>query len=130
MYVSETMPKRFCGVPTFFRACCQEAAQSRGRQGSGGYANAGYHLTRHVTRLIPFDTEPEEWATETEKLGYLLMPGEDRVNRALRDDDAVWRWFTEHMPRCMELVPTRRRGQFVKGAYQCAEEEDFDWTDV
>jgi hypothetical protein len=29
------------------------------------------------------------------------------------------RWFTEHFPKCMNLVPRRRRRKLIEGAFAC-----------
>lgn len=98
------------GVPSFFRACCFEAAQG----GESGYFGAGWHLANSLGSQIPDDLEIEEWQDEIDALQELLA-----------DDDGqgVWAWFRYHYPKCMALVPTRRREQFVAGVRQ-ADEDD------
>lgn len=98
------------GVPTFFRACCHEASQGN----EWTYAHPGYHLAIHLWGQQPYDMDDDQWAKET-----------DRLTNALdhQDDDAVWNWFKEHFPKCMKLVPTRRKAQFVAGVRQAYEEE-------
>lgn len=95
----------FQGVPSFFRACCHEAAsQSDGLN----YAHSGFHLMRHLPDRIPHGAERREWM---EELSYLDKLFEDE------EFDLALRWFTEHFPRCMNLVPRRRRRKFIEGAY-------------
>jgi len=106
--------RRICGqhtgVPSFFRACCHEAR--RGNRCT--YAHPGYHLTIHLWSQQPYDMDDDKWAKET-----------DRLTNALdqHDDDGVWNWFKEHFPKCMKLVPTRRKAQFVAGVRQAYDEE-------
>jgi Protein of unknown function (DUF1778) len=99
------------GVPGFFRACCSEAAV-----GGNGYVGAGLHLAGSLGSASPYD-DLNEWEIEVEKLRQLLI-----------DDDVrgVWSWFKQHFPRCMELVPARRRDQFVAGARQAWEDTNLD----
>ena len=94
----------FGGVPSFFRACCWTA---RGG-GDVGYDHPGRELARHVESLDPYDATPDAWAAEIERLRVLVEQ---------RDDRAVITWFVEHYPRCLSLVPKRRREAFLRGAY-------------
>jgi hypothetical protein len=100
----------FRGVPTFFRACC--AAASTG--GSLGYDHAGRELTRHLHNLIPDDLGFEEWESECKSLCTLIQK---------RDDDAVEQWFVSRYPRCLALVPKRRRAAFLQGVYWMANQQ-------
>jgi hypothetical protein len=101
------------GVPTFFRACCAEA--SRGNECT--YAHPGYHLAIHLWEQQPYDMDADAWAKETERLTKALDQ---------QDNDGVWNWFKEHYPKCMKLVPARRKGQFVAGVRQAYGQEEFD----
>jgi hypothetical protein len=98
------------GVPSFFRACRHGA--SRGNEWT--YAHPGYHLAVHLWDQQPYDLDGDQWAKET-----------DRLTNALdqQDGDGVWNWFKEHFPKCMRLVPPRRKAQFVAGVRQAYEEE-------
>lgn len=102
------------GVPGFFRACCWEAT----RGGCSGYQNAAYQLARHLYHQSPHDIEEDEWAAEVEKLFPLL----DR-----EDVDAVWGWFHLHYPKCMKLVPARRKEQFVAGVLNAYRDEEIQF---
>lgn len=94
----------FEGIPSFFRACCREARSG----GSISYARAGRELARHVEDLIPYDADSDEWAAEVDHLEALI---------ADRRDEHVWNWFQRRYPRCMQLVPKRRRQAFLAGVY-------------
>ena len=97
----------FRGVPTFFRCCCIEAA----RQHYGlDYSNPGYHLMLHLADQSPDEASPEEWEREIESLHSLL--------EAESIDSAI-DWFVDHYPRCMALIPKRRRLKFIEGVVQC-----------
>jgi uncharacterized protein (DUF1778 family) len=97
------------GVPTFFRACCFEAAQG----GANGYKIAAWHLSNSLGSQQPYDLDDEEWERVLEAL-----------KQAITDDDdvAIWNWFKRHYPRCMALVPARRREQFVAGVRRAEED--------
>ncbi len=110
---------RFRGVPAFFRGLCRDARSG----GRGGYKAAGHELARHVGDLVEGDG-PE---VELEELAGLLFPRSPddpkQIAYVRRDDEAVWAWFQREFPRCMDLVPTRRRGKFLEGVYQAADDE-------
>jgi hypothetical protein len=97
------------GVPSFFRANCYEASKG----GAGGYVNAGWHLASAVGTQSPYDVELDEWQHEVDALKLLLDHD---------DNEAIWKWYACHYPRCMQLVPSRRREQFVAGVRQAYEE--------
>jgi len=96
----------FRGVPSFFRACCHDAAQQNYRL---DYSNAGYHLAMNLLRLAPLETEFDEWANEVDSLWKLCESS---------DVDAVIRWFIDRFPRCMALIPKRRRWKFAQGVFE------------
>lgn len=105
----------FDGIPTFFRACCREARTQR-----NGYAGPGYHLAIGLAGMVPYDCDDDDWQEELNKLEALLSPTDPGK---LRDDNAVWEWFASHYPKCMALVPRRRREQFLKGVYQALDDD-------
>jgi len=43
-----------------------------------------------------------------------------------RDDTRVLSWFDRELPRCMALIPTRRRPTFLEGVYEAVEETGGD----
>jgi len=98
----------FRGCPTFFRALCSEAR----RGGLASYVGAGHELMRHVERLAPYCADDDDWDAEVEKLNSLVEQ---------EDDQAVLTWFVDHYPKCMQLVPKRRRESFLAGVYAMAE---------
>ena len=112
--VERQNPKVHHGVPTYFRACCVEARNG----GEWGYANAGYHLASALYSQMPYDgVDDDEWGTEVDTLLELLADG---------DGDGVWQWFGKHYPKCMKLVPSRRKERFVKGVLLAHEEGRID----
>ncbi len=96
------------GVPTFFRACCHEAAQ-----GGNGYGGAAWHLANSIGSQMPDDLEVQEWAKLVDELIELIDND---------DEQGVWDWFKHHYPKCMALVPSRRREQFVDGVRRARED--------
>jgi hypothetical protein len=97
-------------VPKYFAIHCAQARQG----GANGYETAAYHLAIHVYTEHPLTGTWAEWQDECARLRDLCGAG---------DDEGVWDWFRAHFPRCMELVPARRKGQFLKGVYQAYQEE-------
>jgi hypothetical protein len=97
---------QFSGIPGFFKASCCNARIG----GSSGYESAGRELARHLEDLIPHDLldESEVWAEEIK----LLRPHVEASN-----DQEVLRWFIARFPNCIAMVPKRRRGSFLHGAY-------------
>jgi hypothetical protein len=102
----------FWGRPSYFRACCSEAS----RGGASGYHHPGHELARHLDGEIPYTAEDEEWEAECELL-YALVRCDDR--------DGAERWFVEHFPKCMVLVPRRRRSSFLDGVFAMLAEFDI-----
>lgn len=102
-----TLSPIFTGVPSFFRCCCRDV--SRGRI-DASYSHPGYELARHLSRLVPYEAEFQEWLDILEAELWPLIES--------RDDEAVIKWLLEHYPRCMALVPRRRRDAFLQGFYQ------------
>lgn len=98
--------KRQSGAcPTFFRGCVARARASR-----AGYSEPGYHLAIHARELAADD-----------------VPGKvvDELDRALEAPDAVeqiWHWLRRTLPRCMALVPSRRKATFLRGIEAAVEE--------
>jgi len=88
--------------PTYFRIGCAEASHG----GTNTYSNAAWHLAIHLHELTPNEIEPQEWNVMQRKL-----------KEALDDQDvnAVFEWFRTVLPRCMKLVPYRRKKQFFQG---------------
>jgi hypothetical protein len=100
----------FGGIPGFFRASIEEAK----RGGSGGYETAGWQLANSLDSTIAGDLTLAQWQRE---IGALM--------KEIDDDDAVWAWFSSKFPKCMGLVPTRRKDQFLAGVRRAYEEERF-----
>jgi hypothetical protein len=117
-------PKGRGACPTFFVACCHEAA----RGGTNGYAAAGRTLARRLHDLAPWEMEEDEWEEELRLLEDRLYPPRDGGLLAIfnPDDEQVWEWFTRNLPRCTALVPRRRREQFLAGVYEAVEEGDVE----
>ena len=97
------------GVPAHFRALCYEA--SRGSR--AGYSHIGYHLASLLTGEIPYDLDSEKWLDELLHLTRMLEADEEKN---------VWKWFHKHLPKFMELIPSRRKAQFLSGVWMAYEE--------
>jgi hypothetical protein len=101
MVARSDVPKH-TGVPSFFRACCREAGQG----GTNTYRDAGWHLAIHLCDQSPYEIELDDWQGYIEKLKAACEE---------KDEIEVWEWFHLHYPKCMSLVPKRRKRQFVAG---------------
>jgi hypothetical protein len=89
--------------PTFFRALCLTAQAG----GEAGYAHAGFALTGALPAEDPYELSSEEWDARLDALEALLK---------VRDSDpAIEDWFEMNLPRCIVLVPKRRRPRFIAG---------------
>lgn len=68
----------------------------------------------HVRSQQPYNVDDSEWEVRIEVLCNFLLSG---------DTESVWNWFGEHFPKCVRLVPSRRREQFVRGAVEAYHDE-------
>ena len=109
--------KTACGAcPTFFRACCATASAG----GSNSYKWVAYELTRHMSRLGPWELDEEEWLERLAELSGLL--DSDETDRQIID------WFEANLPRCMALVPKRHQQTFIGGVRQYVEDCEPEWA--
>ena len=97
-----TATHSFNGVPSFFRCACQEACTG----GTHGYKWAGWALAQNVHRLIPDGITGDEWREQLDDIETLLR--EER-------HEEVATWLADCFPRCLALVPIRRRAAFFEG---------------
>jgi hypothetical protein len=96
-------------VPTFFQALCVEA-----RKGGGmGYEAVGRKLCCTAAELIDWDSS-EERKEKFRELRALIRSG---------DDGGVLAWFNRELPKCMALIPRRRRALFLRGVFEAAAED-------
>lgn len=95
------------GLPTFFRALCATASAG----GESGYVGAGYELARHLSDHMGYELDEDETQAQLSALNEALRTG--------ADDKVIVSWFKENLPRCMDLVPTRRHRMFVNGVRAC-----------
>jgi len=109
----------FRAVPTFFRANCWEAK----RGGTLGYHLAGWHLAIHLQSLLEPAADEDRVASKLDELDELFRVAYETVeeHQAARDE-VVLCWFDREFPRCMALVPRRRRSAFLKGVRMAVED--------
>jgi hypothetical protein len=100
----------FRGIPTNFLASCAEARQG----GLHSYYWVGYRFADQIESNIPYDLSFEEWDARIDDLHKMISMGDDR---------GVWNWLRGCFPRCMQLVPSKRKEQFIAGLYAYAAEE-------
>ena len=74
-----------------------------------GYANAGYHLALHARELVEGDVDDDQL---------------DLFDRVVADGDeaGLLGSLLSNLPRCMTLVPSRRRRSFMRGVMSAVEE--------
>jgi hypothetical protein len=116
---SLSKPKGRGACPSFYFACCREAS----RGGDKGYRLPGYALAGALHDLAPYDVEEEEWGHKLSELSEAIWRVNDAGFVAPPDDEAVLTWLDRWLPRCMALVPSKRRRSFLEGLYQFTIEE-------
>jgi hypothetical protein len=116
MNASLLKPKGRGPCPTYFVARCFEAQSG----GENGYKGAGHTLTSNLPGEIPWDLEEGEWEARIETLRSFFGPF------GKCDGEAVLSWFDENLPRCMALIPKRRRNQFLAGVCLAVDEGQLD----
>jgi hypothetical protein len=86
----------------------------------------GYTLVGAIGALCPDDLEVDEWDRMIEGLEAAIRPARSGLRRFLTppDDEATLAWLDRWLPRCMELVPRRRRARFLEGVYRYTREEE------
>jgi len=106
----QAAPGLNAGVPGYFRTLCRQAEGG----GRNGYATPGWYLAATVGSERPGTFSPEDWERQIDAFKALI---------ANHDDDAVWEWLQHHCGRCMQLIPPRRREQFLHGVRRAYEED-------
>ncbi|MBA3707219.1 MAG: hypothetical protein H0W83_00190 [Planctomycetes bacterium] len=107
----------FRGTPSFMLGCCHEAAQG----GKLGYEHVGWHLAKHLERLVPYEAEYDEWSQIIDDLDHVLIPYLDdsepgpHVPGPMAE---VMGGLVQHYPKVMALVPRRRWPSFYQGFFQ------------
>ncbi len=89
--------------PVYFKRAIQEAR----RGGDFGYLEAGEKLMGNAKYLVASKSREE------------LMEKFDDLAQMIEgyDDAGVISWFDRELPRCMVLVPPRRRRSFLEGIH-------------
>lgn len=102
----------FRGVPTYFRGLAFDASYRR--DGVYDYSICGQELARHSADMLEDGDEPGQDAqTRWDELQQLFQDW---------DDERVLAWYDREFPKCMALIPRRRRAQFLKGVLYAVEE--------
>jgi hypothetical protein len=99
------MSKSSNACPTFFRCLLAEAKSSR-----AGYFAAGHELARHCETLVTGDVDDD------------VIEDLHHRRDAADPAEAVWEWMRAALPRCMRLVPLRRKVTFLRGVESAIEE--------
>jgi hypothetical protein len=110
-------PRGYGACPTFFYATCRTASYG----GRNSYEDAGYTLARNVSDLSPYDVDEEDWQTRLEELAALV---------ADENDQAVLAWLKRYVPRCLAMVPSRRRQSLLRGIYRYANDDGNDIAEL
>ena len=126
--LDRTQPQAvFGGVPSFFAACCWDASRCGPQSLGVGYSHPAYELTRGLRRQVPYDCDYDEWPCIVDGLAETYM--ESCVEHPGYDADADARildWYCQHFPKCMEMVPRRRRYTFLAGVYAAIRDGHLD----
>lgn len=101
--------------PSFFRAQVTSARSSR-----HGYEEAGYHLAIHAREMVENEVDAPTLAALDQAIESAFDGRLDPYDRAAQ---AVVGWLETALPRCMALVPRRRRDTFARGVARAIEEE-------
>jgi hypothetical protein len=94
-------PRCHTGCPSFFKACCAEAAAGQ------GYAHPGFHFAIHLEGLVPYAIE-----NDYDRDQFL---NEFRTRIGISNDVEMFAWFMRWFPECMKLVPDTQRRSFIRG---------------
>jgi hypothetical protein len=114
-YQRPDKPKGLGACPTYFVANCLEAS----RGGSAGYKFVGRQLVSGIANLAPDWLDNDQRAAELEILQDLILNRQDRK---------ILDWFQQHVPRCMKLIPARRREALLDGVYEYVIDDENDIT--
>ncbi len=93
----------FHGVPSFFRACVRDA---QNRTHGLDYESAGWQFAGLLSE-----------ADDDKEKGVEL----DRI-LAARNDEQLLAFLRREYPRCLALVPPRRREKFIAGVWRAIDE--------
>lgn len=96
-------------LSTFFRALVATATTG----GAGGWRHVGAQFAGGCNSDMPYELTDRRKAAD--EMGRLKQRANDG------DGDAVLVWFDKNFPRCMALVPRRRRDAFAEGVIEFAE---------
>lgn len=107
MQTEITSPRKSSrALPTFFRGLVLQARCSK-----QGYEPAGFHLAIHARDLVHGQVDDHVLDQLDEILGERMTAAEN-----------MWRWLRATMPRCMALVPSRRKATFLRGVQAAIDE--------
>lgn len=116
----KTKPAARGPCPMFFRASCATAKSG----GASNYATVGSSLTGALASEVPYDLELEEWEARLRELEALVQSNRYRRTPAFYKEVAAW--FVKNLPRCMELIPTRRHESFARGVCEFVDERGIE----
>jgi hypothetical protein len=108
-------------LPTYFKALAARAATG----GQGSWKAVGHDFAQGCVPDLMADIGDAEGAKEIRRLERIA---DKRAPSLPNGDDLaeILAWFDEHFPRCMELVPARRRTAFAAGVADRARHEGID----
>jgi hypothetical protein len=89
-----------------------------------GESRGSLRVAREISQL---GNDIDQWQAALDELADLLLPMVDAELPTLageqRDDDAVLRWFEQHLAETLASVPALGRREFLAGIYQAWEYE-------
>ena len=114
---SQPEPRRAVGsgpCPTYLRAMCETAKAG----GSTGDEAVGDDLLNLAATEPSWDVEEQEWSRRLRNIEKLLARRRRIVSEGPEVDAAVLACFEEYVPRCLRLIPARRRTALLRGVYE------------
>lgn len=100
--------------PKYFQAWCWTASEG----GAQGYMDVGFGLLQSLAGECPWEMEEADWFACLEDLGGLLESRES--------DKEIIDWFKKYLPRFIEMIPPRRRENFIEGMQLRFNEEGIE----
>jgi hypothetical protein len=108
-------------LPTYFGALVARAASG----GEGSWQSVGRQLARGAASELVNDLEEGAFEKEIRRLDRLARRVGPR-RPTVEELDAILSWFEEHLPRCLEMVPARRRAAFANGVIEAGLEGEIE----
>lgn len=108
-------------LPTYFRALAARAAAG----GEGNWTEVGYAFAQGCVSDLMNEIGDDDAEKEIRRLERVASRSAPKPPTT-EDLDAVLAWFDKNFPRCMALVPDRRRRVFAFGVVARVQRKGID----